>query len=130
MPKSKDALKILDALTGNDEELRAMIEAESLNARVAQLIYDARTEANLTQAALARLVGTSQPVIARLEDCDYQGHSLRLLQRIAAALNKRIDIQFRARRPRRSPGATPASCGSRQPVSSTSRQRRQARSRA
>jgi len=36
-----------------------------------------------------------QPVIARLEDADYQGHSLTMLQRIAAALNQRLDIRFK-----------------------------------
>jgi predicted transcriptional regulator len=43
---------------------------------------------------LAALVGTSQPVIARLEDADYRGHSLSILQRIARALKKRLDVRF------------------------------------
>jgi predicted transcriptional regulator len=50
--------------------------------------------AGLTQAELAAMVGSQQPVIARLEDADYQGHSLSMLQRIAAALKQRIDIRF------------------------------------
>ena len=58
------------------------------------LIYQARTEAGLTQADLAKLVGTAQPNIARLEDADYEGHSLSMLQRIAEALGKRIEIQM------------------------------------
>jgi transcriptional regulator with XRE-family HTH domain len=57
---------------------------------VAQLIYDARTKAGLTQKQLAGLIGTSQPNIARLEDADYEGHSLTMLQRIAKALNQRL----------------------------------------
>jgi transcriptional regulator with XRE-family HTH domain len=61
---------------------------------VAQLIYEARTRAKLTQKQLAGLIGTTQSVIARLEDADYEGHSLSMLQRIAAALEKRIEIQF------------------------------------
>ncbi len=32
--------------------------------------------------------------ICRLEDADYEGHSLSLLKRIAAALNKRLEIRF------------------------------------
>ena len=35
------------------------------------------------QKKLAKLVGTTQSVIARLEDADYQGHSLNMLGRIA-----------------------------------------------
>lgn len=94
MPKTKDALKILDRVTGKDPELRRMIEDASVNAYVAQLIYDGRTSAKLTQAQLAKLVGTTQSVIARLEDADYDGHSLTMLQRIAAALDKRVEIRF------------------------------------
>ena len=35
MPKAKDALEILDRLTGGDPELRKMIEQERVNARMA-----------------------------------------------------------------------------------------------
>ena len=93
--KSKDALEIIDSkLVRGDENLEDMIAAESLNLRVAQMIYDARTEAGLTQEQLAQLVGTSQSSIARLEDADYEGHSLSMLNRIAKVLGKRIRIQF------------------------------------
>jgi len=43
---------------------------------------------------LAELVGTTQSVIARLEDADYEGHSLSMLQRIATAVNKRLEVRF------------------------------------
>lgn len=46
------------------------------------------------QTQLARLIGTSQPTIARLEDADYQGHSLSMLQRIAAALHRPLVISL------------------------------------
>ena len=94
MAKTRNALKILDRITGDDPELQALIEEESLNAQVARMIYDARTQAGLTQQELAHLVGTKQPVIARLEDADYDGHSLSMLQRIASALHKRLAIQL------------------------------------
>jgi hypothetical protein len=35
-------------------------------------------------------VGTTQSVVSRLEDDDYDGHSLTMLARIAAALGKRL----------------------------------------
>jgi transcriptional regulator with XRE-family HTH domain len=81
-------------MTGDDEGLRQMVAEETLNAEVARLIYEARTAAELTQAELAELLDTKQPVIARLEDADYEGHSLSMLQRIAVALNQRIEISF------------------------------------
>lgn len=93
--KTSDAVQILDRMAGNDPDMLRLIEEARINAVVAQLIYDARNRAGLTQEALARLVGTQQPVIARLEDADYEGHSLSMLQRIAAALNQRIEIRFR-----------------------------------
>jgi transcriptional regulator with XRE-family HTH domain len=64
------------------------------NAEIARKIYDLRTEAALSQRALAKLVGTTASVICRLEDSDYEGHSLAMLRRIAAALNKRVEIRF------------------------------------
>jgi ribosome-binding protein aMBF1 (putative translation factor) len=94
MAKTDDALQILETLTGEDLELQELIREASLNARVAQIIYEARTQAGLTQQQLAELIGTKQPVIARLEDADYEGHSLLTLQRIAQALNQRVEIQL------------------------------------
>ncbi len=94
MAKKKDALKILDRVTGEDSQLREIIEEETLNAHVARLIYEARTAAGLTQQQLADLIDTKQPDIARLEDADYQGHSLTMLHRIATALNQRLEIAF------------------------------------
>ncbi|MBI2876734.1 MAG: XRE family transcriptional regulator [Candidatus Tectomicrobia bacterium] len=94
MAKTRDALKILDSLVGDDPELRQMIAEETLNAQIAHMIYDIRTQAGLTQQELADLIGTKQPVIARLEDADYEGHSLSMLKRIAEALHKRVKIQL------------------------------------
>ena len=98
--RTADALKILDKMAEDDPEQRQLIEEATLNCRVAQLIYDTRTAAGLTQAQLAELVGTSQPTIARLEDADYEGHSLSMLQRIAAALHRPLQISFGPREKR------------------------------
>jgi len=84
-----DALEILyDRYIRNDPESQVLLAVERLNARIAQMIYDMRTEAGLTQRQLAKLVGTTQSVISRLEDSDYQRHSLTMLKRIAKALNR------------------------------------------
>ncbi|MEB3356325.1 MAG: helix-turn-helix transcriptional regulator [Synechococcales bacterium] len=94
MAKTDDALKILQKLTSEDSEMQEMIKEASLNAELAQLIYQARTQAGLTQQQLADRMGTKQSVIARLEDADYEGHSLSMLQRIAKALNRRLEIHL------------------------------------
>ena len=94
MAKTNDALKILNRMTSEDSEMEEMIEEASLNAELAQLIYHARTQAGLTQQQLADRIGTKQSVIARLEDADYEGHSLSMLKRIAQALNQRLEIHL------------------------------------
>ena len=94
MAKTSDALKIIDSLTGDDSEMENLIKEASLNAIVAQLIYEARTARGLTQKQLADRIGTKQSAIARLEDADYDGHSLSMLQKIAGALNQKVEIKF------------------------------------
>lgn len=92
--RTREALEIIDRITGHDRKLRRMVAEATINAQVAGMIYDARAKAGLTQKELANLVGTKQPVIARLEDADYEGHSLSMLQRIAEALNRRLEIRM------------------------------------
>ena len=65
---------------------------------MARRLYALCKQAGVSQAELARRVGTTQSVISRLEDADYGGHSLALLQRIAAALERRVEIRFVPRR--------------------------------
>lgn len=98
MPKTSNARTIINRITGDDPELRAMIAEASINAKVAQLIYEARRSAGLSQEELAELVGTKQMNIASLEDADYEGHSLSMLQKIADALDRRIEITLPPRR--------------------------------
>ena len=83
-----------DRHIGNDPKRVEEYEQEALNAEIARKIYQLRAAAKLTQRQLAKRVGTTASVICRLEDADYEGHSLAMLQRIAAALNKRVEIRF------------------------------------
>ena len=92
--KTSDAVRILDGMIAKDRQLRQLADEAMVNAEVAQLIYEVRRKARLTQKQLAEVVGTTQSVIARLEDADYEGHSLSMLQRIAAAVNKRLEVRF------------------------------------
>ncbi|MGL5793307.1 MAG: helix-turn-helix domain-containing protein [Waterburya sp.] len=94
MTKTSDGIKIIDNLIGNDAKLRELCEQETINAHVAQLVYDARTEAGLSQKELAKMINTTQSVISRLEDANYEGHSLSMLGRIANALNRKVKIDL------------------------------------
>jgi predicted transcriptional regulator len=69
-------------------------EEEVVNAEIARKIYQLRTKAGLTQQDLAKRVGTSKFAICRLEDADYEGHTLSMLRRIAGALGKRVEIRL------------------------------------
>jgi len=51
---------------------------------LALLVREMREDTQLTQAELAKKVGTTQSVMARLEGAEYTGHSLTMLERIAA----------------------------------------------
>lgn len=81
---------------GEDAERKASLQAERVNAEVAQMIYDLRQEAGMTQKDLADLIKTTQSVVSRLEDANYRGHSLSMLSRIATVLNKRLTVQMAA----------------------------------
>ena len=95
MTKTNHAVEIINRRYINNNLARQDLLREiSLNANVAQLIYTARKQAGLTQQQLADLIQTKQSVIARLEDVDYEGHSLSMLQRIGEALGQRIEINM------------------------------------
>jgi DNA-binding XRE family transcriptional regulator len=98
--QSKTMRYLHDRFIGSDPERLASLEEERTNAKIAQMIFDLRTEAGLTQRELAKMVGTSASVICQLEDSDYRGHSLSMLQRIAAALDCRVDVRIKPMRRR------------------------------
>jgi len=90
-----DAVEILHRrfYEGKPARLRNLDETRA-NEEIARKILELRTGAHLTQAQLAKLIGTTASVVCRLEDADYEGHSLAMLRRIADALNHRVEIRF------------------------------------
>jgi len=77
--------------TAKDLELRKEFREQI---EVAELIHQARTEAGLSQRQLANKVGTTASVICRLEDGNYDGHSMAMLRRVANALGQRVQVRF------------------------------------
>ena len=100
--KTTDAIAILKKRFYNGKPDRLVsLEQERVNARIAREIYALRNSLGLTQKQLATMVGTVPSAISRLENADYPGHSLSMLQRIAQALNRRIEVRFvRVKTPR------------------------------
>ena len=93
-PRSPTLKHLYERYLEGDPEQEAAYEEYLANAEVARKIYEIRTKARLSQRALAKRVGTTASVICQLEDSDYHGHSLSMLRRIAAALDKRVEIRF------------------------------------
>jgi DNA-binding XRE family transcriptional regulator len=83
-----------DQFVASDPERVRSFDDELANASIARQVYDLRKEAGLTQRELAKRVGTTASVICRLEDADYQGHSISMLRRVAAALDKRVEVRI------------------------------------
>jgi DNA-binding XRE family transcriptional regulator len=79
---------------GDDPELAAAFDEGLAAADIATQIYNLRKRARLSQRQLAAKVGTTASVICRLEDSDYEGHSLSMLKRIAGALGRDIKVIF------------------------------------
>lgn len=78
----------------DDPERTASLERALADASIASSIDQLRTNAGLSQRALAALVGTTASVICRLEDADDNGHSMAMLRRVAAALGQRVEVHF------------------------------------
>ena len=92
---SSDAFEwAYNEFVAGDPESEALFKEYEVKADIAQQIYDLRNQADLTQAALAELVGTTESVIQDLEEADYEGDSLGMLVRIGSVLNRKIEVRF------------------------------------
>ena len=91
--KAIDFDKYLETQLKNPEFRKAYEELEDEYALATQIIRF-RIDRNLTQAQLARLVGTSQPAIARLESGNHRNLTLSFIFRIAKALDLRAELRF------------------------------------
>lgn len=83
---------------GDDPGRKAELEQERLHARVARQIYDLRIQAGLSQRELAEKIGTTQSAVSRLENADYEGHSLAMLRRVAEALDGEVNVALGQRK--------------------------------
>ena len=92
---TSDAVEILHRRFYESKPARLKnLEEARANEEIACKIQELRAAAALTQTQLAKLIGTTASVICRLEDADYEGHSLAMLRRIAGALNRQVEIRF------------------------------------
>jgi DNA-binding XRE family transcriptional regulator len=85
---------LYDRFIGDDPVQQAGYEEARTDLDVAMKIYALRKAHGLSQVALAKLIGTTASAISRLEDADYEGHSLRMLRRVGLALGCRVEVRF------------------------------------
>ena len=74
----------------SDEQL----DHSNLGSEIAHLLKSTRSNAGLSHLELARRVGTSASTVSRFEDPEFNGHSLFILDRLAMALDCRLQIRF------------------------------------
>jgi transcriptional regulator with XRE-family HTH domain len=77
------------------ERFRKAGEAWDVALQIAAL----REDSGLSQAELAKRVGTSQQQISRLESPNYEGHSLRMLRRVAEVLGADVKVKIYRQKP-------------------------------
>jgi len=62
--------------------------------KLAMKIVELRDQKGLSQQELAKLMGTSQQAISRIESGSYEGFTLKTLEKIAEATGMRVKIEF------------------------------------
>jgi ribosome-binding protein aMBF1 (putative translation factor) len=87
-------MEIIKERVGIDPRTDPNVQAFAEDFRIAQMVYDARQAAGMTQKVLAEAIGTTESVIAELEEADYEGDSLSMLRRIADALHMKLRVEL------------------------------------
>ncbi len=74
--------------------------------QIVRQILDLRIKRKMTQAQLAKRVGTAQPNIARLENRRHPSKEIDLLRRVATALDAKLEVRMVPREARSKRGGT------------------------
>ena len=77
-----------------DPEFKKYYQEERQALKLAMSIAELRNQKGLSQQELAKLMGTSQQAISRIESGEYEGFTLKTLEKIAEATGMRIKIEF------------------------------------
>jgi len=93
MTKLKDFKKLKDQWL-KDAEVRKEYEALRVEFQLAEELIKARTKAKVTQAELARRIGTKSTAISRLESPNYGKASISMLKKVAQALGCELQIRL------------------------------------
>ena len=84
----------VNAQLAQDTSLREAVEAHLAGLRLEQQLAALREARGLSQRQVARLVGVSQPAIARLESGPVRNVELKTLLRVVTALGGRLNLSI------------------------------------
>src|SRR4030065_1792870 len=93
MGKLKNFKKLKDQWL-KDVEVRKEYDALKAEFQLAEEIIKARAKAKITQAELARRIGTKSTAISRLESPNYGRGSISMLKKAAHALGCELQIRL------------------------------------
>jgi ribosome-binding protein aMBF1 (putative translation factor) len=95
MRRRKDDFdRYIEKALKEDPSLEESFEKADRAWDIAFQIYDLRKKAGLTQTKLAKMVGTKQSNIARIESADYTSYTLKTLEKVTKALKAKIEIKI------------------------------------
>ena len=94
MTKRKTVMDEIHEELDRDPELRTVYQRELVRLQLANQIVKLRERAGLSQAALARRIGTKQAGVARMERSTYRSYTVNTLAKIAAATGARLEVRF------------------------------------
>ncbi len=77
-----------------DPEFKAHYQEERQALKLAMKIAKLREKKGLSQQQMAKLMGTSQQAVSRIESGEYEGFTLKTLEKIAEATGTRVKIEF------------------------------------
>ena len=92
--KKSEVMERIDAELADNPQLRRRVEEILTEIRIEQAIIQLREARGLSQAALAKILGISQPAIARIESGKEPNLKLSTLAKVTAALGGRLKLEI------------------------------------
>jgi transcriptional regulator with XRE-family HTH domain len=105
---TNDVMQWVDAQLARDPGLRERVEQRMAELRLEEELVALREARGLTQGQLARLLGISQPAVAKIEAGRQRNIGLRTLMNFITALGGELQVRVKAQ-PARVTGLRPAS---------------------
>ncbi len=94
MPTKADVMEWVETQLAQDARLREQVEVRLNELRLEQQLAALREARGLSQRQVARLVGVSQPAIAKLESGTVKNLQLKTLVRMVTALGGRLQVEI------------------------------------